>query len=377
MIATSADRLFNAGMLVNGSERDDLYKCIESMVVTEDPERGSTFEVRIALCRNDDGSWPHVEDPKLKAWNEVELVAAFPDGPETILHGYISHVTMAADRSGGAITLTIQGVDALYLLQKQDKCRVWREKSYEQIAVDVIKKYSGLTAVPSSAPDPGAAPEDLPAVTQRGTDFRLLRELARRLGFEFFADNKAIHFHPPELDGTPQKLIAAMFGDETNCDSLRVLEDGTLPTAVRMSCVNPFTGEIETPVEATASDLTPLGTTDLKDLQGSGVPATDLVLRRLGAQPRRMLTALTLGAMRRHNWWVTATGTLNGLRYGKVLRAQRTVTIKGFGSIHNGVYYVRKVKHRLGPRSYSMEFEAVRNRTGQLGTENMTGESPE
>jgi len=377
MIATAPDRLFSAGMLVNGSERDDLYKCIESMVVTEDPDRGSSFEVKIALCRNDDGSWPHVDDPKLTVWNEVELVAEFPDTPETIIKGYISHVTQVADRKSGTITLTIQGVDALYLLQLEDKCRVWRMKSYEQIAVEIIGKYKDLATVPKSAPDPGVAPEELPAVTQRATDFRLLRELARRLGFEFYAENRDVHFHAPELTGTPQKLIATMFGDETNCDHLQVQADGTLPTSIRMSCVNPFTGEMEKPVELKSSDLPALGTTDLKDLRGSGVPQTSLVLRRLGALPRRVMTALVQGAMRRHGWWVTATGTLNGLKYGKVLRSKRTVTIKGFGKTHNGVYYVRKVSHRLGPRTYTMDFEAVRNRIGQKGTEDLTGESPE
>ncbi|NIR59232.1 MAG: hypothetical protein GWO02_06775 [Gammaproteobacteria bacterium] len=35
---------------------------------------------------------------------------------------------------------------------------------------------------------------------------------------------------------------------------------------------------------------------------------------------------------------------------------------------------MRKVTHRLTMRTYSMEFEAYRNRLGQLGTEDFAGE---
>lgn len=377
MPAVAPDRLVAAALRVNGSERSDLYQCIESMVVTEDPDRGSSFEVRIALCRNDDGSWPHLDDPSLTVWNEVELQVRFPQTTEPIMRGFISHVTQEVDEAAGAATLTIQGVDALYFLQLADRRRVWVGKSYEQIAVAIIGAYDSFTAVPATAPDAGAPPDELPAVTQRGTDFRLLRELARRLGFELYARDREIHFHEAELTGTPQKLIAAAFGDQTNCRDLRVVQDGTGPTEVGMGCVNPLTGEPEEPEPARSTDTTPLGATDLSELRGNGLPQTAVRLRRMGAQPLPLMRRLVQGAMRRRSWWVRATGTLNGLRYGAVLRPHRLVTIKGFGRSQSGLYYVRKVTHRLDNRSYRMEFEAVRNRIGQLGSEDFEGESPE
>jgi hypothetical protein len=166
------------------------------------------------------------------------------------------------------------------------------------------------------------------------------------------------------------------FGEETNCDSLTVNVDGTLPTRATMSRVDPLTGETEM-VTSTGSELPALGTTTLDAVRGaSRVPQTTVVVRRQGAGTHAQMQDYVNGVLRRHAWWIIARGTLDGLHYGRVLRSRKLVTIKGLGRAYNGNYYVRKVTHTLGPRSYSMQFEAGRNALGQLGTEPFTGERP-
>ena len=81
----AADRLFSAIVRVNGSEDEDLYKCVQQVIVNEDLDRGASFQIRIGLCRNEDGSWPHLDDPNLRPWNRVTIVAGFPGRPDTIL----------------------------------------------------------------------------------------------------------------------------------------------------------------------------------------------------------------------------------------------------------------------------------------------------
>ena len=77
--------------------------------------------------------------------------------------------------------------------------------------------------------------------------------------------------------------------------------------------------------------------------------------------------ALLRGVMMRADFFLKAHGTLNALRYGAILRTHKMVSIFGFGKKYSGHYYVRKVIHTLTPRTYQMEFEAHRNRMGQLG----------
>jgi hypothetical protein len=130
-------------------------------------------------------------------------------------------------------------------------------------------------------------------------------------------------------------------------------------------------------VTAVSSELEALGTRDIADMRGFGVPPTLTFVRNQGAATEADMTDFTRGVLRRHGWWVSARGTLNGLVYGRVLRTKKLATVKGYGPTYNGNYYVRKVTHKLEPRRYVMEFEAVRNRVGRLGTEPFEGENPE
>ena len=104
------------------------------------------------------------------------------------------------------------------------------------------------------------------------------------------------------------------------------------------------------------------------------MPQAKRIARGLGFHSGTQAAAYAAGILRRNAWWVSAQGELNGLRYGRVLRSRKLVTVKGVGSHYNGNYYVRKVRHRLTSRTYEMHFELGRNALGKLGSENFEGE---
>lgn len=380
---TAADRLFSAVVRVRGSEDEELYHCIDSITVREDLNRGSSFQLRLAACRNDDGSWPHLDEENLRPWNRITLLAAFPDHSDVIFDGYISHVHPSLNRQAGALSVDLRGVDASYEMNLEEKTRVWEGKTYEQIAQEIVDGYGFDLVLPTAAGNGGASGSgegggegEPPAVTQRATDRAFLAELARRKGYELFVRGAEVHFHPPDLTGTPQKLIAVQFGEETNCDQLEVQVDGTRPTRAVMSAIDPTSGQPAT-VESTDSGLPALGSEELASMRGFGAPQRTVVVRRRGAMSEAQMREYTQGLLRRHAWWVQAQGVLDGLRYGAVLRSKRLVTIKGLGSLYNGNYYVERVVHQLGPRTYRMQFVAVRNALGQLGSEDFEGEQPD
>src|SRR5271170_1315954 len=58
---------------------------------------------------------------------------------------------------------------------------------------------------------------------------------------------------------------------------------------------------------------------------------------------------------------VTATGTLDVLRYGNVLKARRLVGVRGAGPAFDGLYYVRSVTHNLKRGEYKQSFTLGRN----------------
>jgi hypothetical protein len=63
---------------------------------------------------------------------------------------------------------------------------------------------------------------------------------------------------------------------------------------------------------------------------------------------------------------VTATGELDALRYGDVLRARELVGVRGVGYSYDGTYYVQSVTHTLGRGSYTQRFTLAREGLGAL-----------
>jgi hypothetical protein len=56
-----------------------------------------------------------------------------------------------------------------------------------------------------------------------------------------------------------------------------------------------------------------------------------------------------------------ASGSLNVLRYGRVLKARKLVGVRGAGIAFDGLYYVRRVTHNLKRGEYTQDFELSRN----------------
>ena len=58
---------------------------------------------------------------------------------------------------------------------------------------------------------------------------------------------------------------------------------------------------------------------------------------------------------------VTATGSLDVLRYGRPLKARELVGVRGAGLAFDGLYYVKSVTHNLKRGEYKQSFTLARN----------------
>jgi hypothetical protein len=58
---------------------------------------------------------------------------------------------------------------------------------------------------------------------------------------------------------------------------------------------------------------------------------------------------------------VSADGTLDVLRYGRLLRARQLVGLRGVGSTFNGLYFVQKVTSRFRRGEFKQDFTLTRN----------------
>jgi len=65
---------------------------------------------------------------------------------------------------------------------------------------------------------------------------------------------------------------------------------------------------------------------------------------------------------------VTANGSLDVLRYGRLLKARKLVGVRGVGHAFNGLYYVEKVTSSIKRGEFKQSFQLSRN--GLLSTVN-------
>jgi hypothetical protein len=61
---------------------------------------------------------------------------------------------------------------------------------------------------------------------------------------------------------------------------------------------------------------------------------------------------------------VTVTGELDAVRYGSVLKIRQLVGLRGVGTRYDGLYYVKRVSHRLRPGEYKQSFTLTREGVG-------------
>jgi hypothetical protein len=61
---------------------------------------------------------------------------------------------------------------------------------------------------------------------------------------------------------------------------------------------------------------------------------------------------------------ITAEGELHTVAYGGLMRAKRTIAVRGAGKEFSGTYYVERVHHILTPDSYKQNFTLRRNAVG-------------
>jgi hypothetical protein len=58
---------------------------------------------------------------------------------------------------------------------------------------------------------------------------------------------------------------------------------------------------------------------------------------------------------------VTGTGSLDVLRYGRILNARRLVGVRGAGAGFDGLHYVQSTTHQLKRGEYKQSFTLKRN----------------
>jgi hypothetical protein len=213
--------------------------------------------------------------------------------------------------------------------------------------------------IPSVVPDVPIPIERIP--THQGTDLDYIEQLAAEVGWVFYVDpgpapgTSTAYWGPPVKFGLPQPALNVDMDAHTNVESLSFrydTEKATLPV------VYIHNKETKVPIPIPIPPITPLNPP-----LGVVPPIPKNVRFMTGTAKKSPMQAVMLGMAEaaRSNDVVSASGSLDVLRYGRLLKARGLVGVRVGGTAFDGLYYVDNVKTRMKRGEITQDFSLSRN----------------
>jgi hypothetical protein len=351
-----------------------LLEALESVEVTHGDKGRSGFQITFRVGRSGPADlldYRLLNIPLLKPFNRVILTVTFNAVPRVLMDGIISHQQLAPSNEPGASTLTVTGEDISLMMDMEEKSVEHPAQDETLIANKIILSYAQYGLVPTVIPPPVVDPplpiERVPV--QQGTDLEYLKTMAGRYGYVFYVTpgpaplTNTAYWGPPILVGLPQKALSVNLGPDTNVESINFQNNGLAPTFVSGKVQDRLTNQ-SLPVQTRASLRRPLVSQPAWLVNQPHVRRTQFRQSGLNAmQALARAQGITDASM---DEVVTASGELDALRYGDLLKPWGLVGLRGVGYQYDGFYYVKSVTHTIRMGEYRQRFTLTREGTGAL-----------
>lgn len=301
--------------------------------------------------------------PVLPAFR-ILVVVTINGTPQPLFDGVLTHVQMQPSLGGSAGTISVTGEDLTRVMDGID----WSGLPFPAMPIEarvalICAKYAPFGIVPLVIPtlffDVPIPIDEIPA--QEGTDLSYIQDLAAEVGYEFYiepgpvAGTNVAYFGPEIKVGVPQPALNVDMDGLTNVESINFSFDptkGVLPivfiqnklTRLPLPILIPNINPLQPPL-----GLLPTPIANVKFLKDTAKLSFLKALERGVVEASRSQDA------------VTATGSLNVLRYGRPLKARQLVGVRGAGLAYDGLYYVQSVTSKLKRGEFKQEFNLTRN----------------
>jgi hypothetical protein len=295
----------------------------------------------------------------------VILVITLNGIPNVLIDGVVTNHQIAPGADTRHSTLTVTGEDLTVVMDKQDFSGFpFPAMPAEGRVAAMIAKYAFLGIIPQIIP---SILIDIPIPTnlipsQRGTDLSYITELAERVGYVFYiepgpAPGTNIAYWGPQIKvGIPQPALNINMDAFTNVESLNFTFNNNLNSIPTVFIYNEITGAIiPIPLPPITPLNPPLGL--IPPIPTRLEPVSDDLSKR--PVPQAIMIGLAMAAQRAEA--VTADGTLDVLRYGRILKARQLVGVRGAGEAFDGLHYVTSVTHTIKRGEYKQSFKLSRN----------------
>ncbi|MEA3207799.1 MAG: hypothetical protein QOE70_856 [Chthoniobacter sp.] len=294
----------------------------------------------------------------------VVIIMTVNGAPEVLMDGVMTHHEIRPGADASHSTLTVTGEDLSRVMDYIDFSGVpYPGMAPEARVLVILAKYAVFGIKPLVIP---SVLIDLPIPTERipvqkGKDLCYVRLLAEEVGYVFYVEpgpqpGRSVAYWGPEIKvGVPQKALSINLDFDTNIESVSFSYRSQSRVFPVVLVQNPFSkAPIPIPIPAITPLNPPLGL----------IPPIPLHTERITDSAKYSPTraaAIGLTKAARSAEAVTATGSLNVARYGRVLKARRLVGLRGVGTAFDGLYYVKSVTSKIERGEFKQDFTLTRN----------------
>jgi hypothetical protein len=288
---------------------------------------------------------------------------------EVLMDGIITKQDLSPSSAAGKSTFTVTGLDLTALMDFIDLTGIPYPAMPVFVIVELIlAKYLPLGVVPLAIPPPLSliCNPIQKFMKQVGTDYAYITSLGRDYGAVFYLDpgpaaGKSMAYWGPNLTtlfGGNQPAISINLDSATNLDQLSFSYDGSVVTDYYMTIIEQNT-QLPIPIPLPSIDM-------IYPPQSANSPTALKIspITPIAANDPITAAAKAIGKLLTSANAVTATGSLDVIRYGQVFKARQLCSVRGGGAYFDGLYYVKSVTHDIKRGEYKQNFSLERGGTG-------------
>jgi len=295
----------------------------------------------------------------------VIIIATLGGFPNVLMDGLVTRQELQPSSEPGQSTLTITGEDLSIAMDVVEKIIPYPAVPDIAKIYLVLAPYAALGIVPlaippilSSAKSPTTGWETQPKMTDRA----YLQYLAQRCGYVFFVrpgplpGQSTAYFGPDVNLPIPQPALTVNMDANTNVESISFSLDGLAKKIRVFTVLDPVTRKIPIPIPVPNVNAfkPPLG------LRPTPPARVEIDGKAAKLQPDEAAREI-LGFLMNNTEAISGNGSLDVMRYGRVLQARMLVGVRGAGLAYDGMYYVDSVTHNIKRGEYKQNFTLARD----------------
>lgn len=294
----------------------------------------------------------------------VILIVTIGNLPQVLFDGVMTNVEVQAGQRNTPGKLTVTGDDLTKVMDMQYFSGIpFPAMPVEARIALIVAKYAAFGLIPIIIPlifsDIPIPTDKIPA--QKGTDLQYCKLLAEKAGYVFYIEPGKIpgtnmaYFGPEIKIGIPQPALNMDMDAQTNVESLSFNFDSTMGVLPVVFIQNQLT---RAPIPIPIPNINPLQ----PPLGVLPTPISNITFMKDTAKLSPM-QAISMGLKEasKSQDAVTASGSLDVLRYGRLLNARQLVGVRGAGLLYDGLYFVKSVTSDIKKGEIKQSFNLTRN----------------